>query len=229
MIDKNDSNEKKAISILLVHEVALICNLISAALDGEDDLKILGCATNVEEALKIIDREAIDIILASTRLPENGALRLTEALRSMHPAIDVVVLGISDNKDRVLQFIEAGAAGYVFKDSSVDDLINTIRAVYAGQPKISPQIASAMMERISQLAQLFSSLDHGITETAELTSREMEVLTLLGKGLTNQEIADQLVIEVGTVKNHVHNILNKLDVSSREKAAAYLALIRRKE
>ena len=147
----------------------------------------------------------------------------------MHPAIDVVVLGISDNKDRVLQFIEAGAAGYVFKDSSVDDLINTIRAVYAGQPKISPQIASAMMERISQLAQLFSSLDHGITETAELTSREMEVLTLLGKGLTNQEIADQLVIEVGTVKNHVHNILNKLDVSSREKAAAYLALIRRKE
>jgi DNA-binding NarL/FixJ family response regulator len=229
MIDRKNSNGKKNIRILVVHDVVLMCNVIAAALEGEEDLKILGCATNFEEALKMIEKEGADIILTSTRLPDNGALRLTEAIRAAHPAIEVIVLGISENKERVLQFIEAGAAGYVLKDSSVDDLINTIRTVYAGQPKISPQIASAMMERISQLAQMFSSLDQGVTETAALTPREMDVLSLLGKGLTNQEIADRLVIEVGTVKNHVHNILNKLDVSSREKAAAYLAIIRRKD
>jgi DNA-binding NarL/FixJ family response regulator len=229
MIDRNNSTEKKDICILLVHDVILMCNLIAAALEDEEDIKIIGCATNIDEALKLVEQKDVDIILASTRLPDNGALRLTEAIRATHLATEVIVLGISDNKERVLQFIEAGAAGYVLRDSSVDDLINTIRTVYAGQPRISPQIASAMMEKISQLAHMFSSIDQGKTDTAGLTSREIEVLSLLGKGLTNQEIADRLVIEVGTVKNHVHNILNKLDVSSREKAAAYLAVIQNKE
>jgi DNA-binding NarL/FixJ family response regulator len=229
MIDKNKSDGNPVIRILLVHDVMLMCNVITAALEGEKDLKILGCATNIEEAQKFVEKEDVDIVLTSTRLPENGSLRLTEAIRAHHPAVEVIVLGISENKERVLQFIEAGAAGYVLKDSSVDDLINTIRTVYAGLPKVSPEIASAMMERISQLAQRFSSINQGLTEPDVLTTREMEVLTLLGKGLTNQEIADQLVIEVGTVKNHVHNILNKLDVTSREKAAAYLALIRNRD
>jgi two-component system nitrate/nitrite response regulator NarL len=84
-----------------------------------------------------------------------------------------------------------------------------------------------MMERLSDLAQMFSEIENSVTDDADLTSRELEVLELIGKGLTNQEISERLVIEVGTVKNHVHSILEKLNVSSRGEAAAYLAFIRK--
>ena len=219
--------QDQVIRLLLVHNVPLMCNLIAAALEDERDIVIVGCATTVEEAVHKMEQPQVDIILASTRLPEHGALRLTEIVTRKSPGADIVVLGITENKDRVLQFIEAGAAGYVLKDDSVEDLLTTIRTVYQGKAIVSPQIASALMDRISELAQMFSSLERGVTETAGLTSRELEVLSLLGKNMTNQEIADQLVIEVGTVKNHVHNILSKLNVSSRDDAAAYLALIRK--
>jgi len=218
--------DKPAIRLFLVHEVQLMCNVLSAALEGEEDIIVVGTANSIEEAIEKVDRTDVDVILTSTHLPGHGALKLTEKITQENPNADVVVLGITEQKDRVLQFIEAGAAGYVLKDDSVDDLLETIRTVYEGKAIVSPRIASAMMDRISELAQLFSSIERGVTETAGLTARELDVLTLLGKNMTNQEIADHLVIEVGTVKNHVHSILNKLNVSSRDEAAAYLALIR---
>jgi DNA-binding NarL/FixJ family response regulator len=218
--------DTRAIRLFLVHEVQLMCNVLTAALEGEEDIIVVGSANSVEEAIEKVDRIDADVILTSTHLPRQGALKLTEKITEENPNADVVVLGITEQRDRVLQFIEAGAAGYVLKDDSVDDLLETIRTVYEGKALVSPRIASAMMDRISELAQLFSSIERGVTETAGLTSRELDVLTLLGKNMTNQEIADHLVIEVGTVKNHVHSILNKLNVSSRDEAAAYLALIR---
>jgi DNA-binding NarL/FixJ family response regulator len=217
----------QVIRVLLVHEIPLMCNVLAAAVEGESDIRVVGYATTVNDAMERIAQEKVDIILANTQLPNHGALLLTEKVAQKNPDVEVVVLGISENKDRVLQFIEAGAAGYVLKDDTVEDLLTTIRTIYEGKAIVSPHIASAMMDRISELAQMFSSMERGITETAGLTSREMEVLSLLGKNMTNQEIADQLVIEVGTVKNHVHSILNKLNVSSRSEAAAYLALIRK--
>jgi DNA-binding NarL/FixJ family response regulator len=123
--------------------------------------------------------------------------------------------------------VEAGAAGYVLKDDSLEDLVKTVRAVQDDEVSVSPKIASAMMERLSDLAQMFSDIENSVTDEAGLTSRELEVLELLGDNMTNQQIADQLVIEVGTVKNHVHSILEKLNVSSRGEAAAYLAFIQK--
>lgn len=219
----------QVIRVLLVHEIRLMCNVLAAAMEGESDIQVIGYATTVEEVMERVAHEEIDIILTNTQLPEHGALRLTELVSQKYPGTEVVVLGITENKDRVLQFIEAGAAGYVLKDDTVEDLLATIRTIYEGNAIVSPRIASAMMDRISELAQMFSSLERGATESAGLTSRELEVLSLLGKNLTNQAIAEQLVIEVGTVKNHVHNILNKLNVTSRSEAAAYLALIRKDE
>jgi DNA-binding NarL/FixJ family response regulator len=123
--------------------------------------------------------------------------------------------------------MEAGASGYILKDHSLEDLVETIRAAQDGKVFVSPQIAAAMMERLSNLAQLFSDVENSVTGTAGLTSRELEVLGLIGQGLTNQEIAEKLVIEIGTVKNHVHSILEKLNVGSRGEAAAYLTFIRK--
>jgi len=221
-----DPAKFKPIRILIVHDIMLMCNVLAAALEGEKDIFIVGCATSVKQAVKTLKKEPVDIVLTSLRLPNDGALSLTETVRDMDSGVEVVILGIMDIKETVLEYVEAGAAGYVLKNDSVEDLLDTIRVIHEGDAVVSPHIVSAMMERISELARMFSSLERGVVDQAGLTSRELEVLKLLGKNLTNQEIAEHLVIEVGTVKNHVHNILNKLNVSSRDEAAAYLALIR---
>jgi DNA-binding NarL/FixJ family response regulator len=217
---------KQMIRVLLVNEIRLMCNVLTAALEGEPDIQIVGCATSVEEALDKVQSLRVDIVLTSTRLPGDGALRLVDSMTTSDPSTDILVLGVTEKKERVLQYVEAGASGYVTKDSSVDDLIDVIRATHKGKAIASPEITAALMERLSNYAQMFADLETGVMEEADLTPRELDVLKLLGKNLSNQEIADELVIEVGTVKNHVHNILSKLNVSTRDEAATYLALIK---
>ena len=160
-------------------------------------------------------------------MPDQGALKLTSAITELTPSTKVLALGLTEEKQRVLRYVEAGATGYILKDDSLEDMIETVRAAQDGKVFVSPQIAAALMERLSDLAHMFSGIENSVSDTAGLTSRELEVLQLIGAGLTNQRIAEQLVIEVGTVKNHVHNILDKLNVNSRGEAAAYLAFIKK--
>ena len=211
------------IRVLLVNEIRLIGNVIASALEDESDVEIVGGVTSLDEALALAPKS--DVVLVSTRLPEDGALKLTGAIAEAHPSVKVLVLGLAETKGQVLQYVEAGAAGYVLKDDSVGDLLSCIRAAQSGEALVSPNIAAALMSRVGELAQLFADVESGISEAADLTPREREILELIGQGLTNQEIADRLVIEVGTVKNHVHSILQKLEVGNRQDAAAYLALI----
>ncbi len=215
------------IKILLVNEIRLMGNVISAALEDEPDIHVVASVTDIDEALKIVEENAVDVALVSTRLPDQGALKLTQAITELAPATKVLALGLTEEKKRVLRYVEAGAAGYVLKDDSLDDMIETIRAAEEGKVFVSPKIAAAMMERLSDLAQMFSDVENSVTDDADLTARELEVLELIGEGLTNQQISEKLVIEVGTVKNHVHSILEKLNVSSRGEAAAYLAFIKK--
>jgi DNA-binding NarL/FixJ family response regulator len=179
------------------------------------------------DALLILRETDVDVALVSTRLPDHGGLRLTSAISEIAPATKVLALGLTEEKKRILRYVEAGASGYILQDDSLEDLVEIIRATRDGKVFVSPQIAAAMMERLSNLAQMFTGMESNLMDTTSLTSREMEVLELISKGFTNQQIAQHLVIEVGTVKNHVHNILEKLNVSSRGEAAAYLAFISR--
>ena len=215
------------INLLIVNEILLMGNVIVAALEDEPDINVVACVTSYEEALQVIREKEVDVALVSTRLPDHGGLRLTNAISDIAPATKVLALGLTEEKKRVLRYVEAGAAGYVLKDDSLEDMIEIVRATQEGKVFVSPQIAAAMMERLSDLAQMFAGVENNITDTTALTSREVEVLELISKGFTNYQIAQHLVIEVGTVKNHVHNILEKLNVSSRGEAAAYLAFISR--
>jgi len=215
------------INLLLVNETLLMGNVIAAALEGEPDIKIVGCVISIDEALDIVREKEVDVALVSTRLPDLGALKLTNAITELKPSTKVLALGLTEEKQNVLRYVEAGATGYVLKDDSLEDLIETVRAAQDGKVFVSPQIAAAIMERLSDLARIFSDVENNITNATDLTARELEVLKLISAGQTNQQIAESLVIEVGTVKNHVHNILDKLNVSSRREAAAYLALIKK--
>lgn len=218
---------EQPIRLLLVNESGWIGNVIRAALEDEPDLKVVASVTSAEEALKVVQEQVIDVALVSTRLPEQGALKLTSAITQLAPSTKVLALGLTEEKKHVLRYVEAGATGYVLRDHSLEDLIETVRAAQDGKVFVSPQIAAAMMERLSNLARMFSDIEDNVTDTTSLTSRELEVLELIGKGLTNQQIAEKLVIEIGTVKNHVHSILEKLNVRTRNEAAAYLAFIKK--
>ncbi|NIP42741.1 MAG: response regulator [Aliifodinibius sp.] len=216
------------IRLLLVNEIRLMCNVLAAVLEEENNIEIVGCATSEEQALNIIQSVDVDIILTSTRLFGRSTLDFVEQLTGVAPDADILVLGVTERKNQVLQFVEAGASGYITRDSSVDELLDTIQATYHGKALTSPEITAALIDRLSDYARMFSDLETGVIEEAGLTPRELDVLELLGKNMTNQEIADALIIEVGTVKNHVHSILSKLDVNSRKEAATFLALINKK-
>jgi len=213
------------IKILLVIEVRLIANIFAEVLEEEADFMIVGRSENVEGALKIIQDRQVDVALVSVGLPRQGAMELTNAVVESVPNTKVLALGLTDEPDDVLKYIEAGAAGYILKDSSLLDLIEIIRSTQRGEAQVSAKMAGAMMERLSSLAKMFVSVENTIADGVRLTPREREVLQCLGKGCTNQEIASHLLVEIGTVKNHVHSILEKLHVSNRDEAASYLAFI----
>ena len=215
------------IKLLLVNEIRLMGNVIVAALEDEPDIHVVSCVATYEEALHVIQERKVDVALVSTGLPDHGGLRLTSAISEISPTTKVLALGLTEEKKLVLRYVEAGASGYILTDDSLEDLIEIVRATQEGKVFVSPQIAAAMMERLSDLAQMFVDIETNLSDTTALTTREVEVLELISKRFSNQQIAQHLVIEVGTVKNHVHNILEKLNVSSRGEAAAYLAFITR--
>jgi len=203
------------IRILLVNDIQLISNVIAASLEDEPDITIVDCVSSAEDALRSIQEQEIDVALVSTRLPNQGALEFTKKIAKFSPSTKVLALGLSEDKNQVLRFIEAGASGFVLKDNSVNELIENIRAAKDKKAFISPEIASAIMDRLTELTQLLLDCGNSFPDEANLTPRELEILELVGRRMTNQQIAGELVIEVGTVKNHVHSILNKLDVGSR--------------
>jgi len=209
------------IRVLLVNEIQLTCNVITAVLEDEADMTVVGCATTANGALA--RAHDCDVALIGPNLGNPGSLELVRELKERVPAAKVLMLGLTESEEQVLPYIQAGAVGYVLPEDSVDDLIARIRVAHENRALISPKIAAALMTRLSEWAQRVQ--EGGAGNSIDLTPREWQVLELIQQGYTNQEIAAELVIEVGTVKNHVHNILRKLGVNSREDAAAYVALV----
>jgi len=218
-------SQNQQIRILLVNDIQLISNVVAASLEDEPDITIVDCVSSAEDALRSIEKMEVDVALVSTQLPYQGALEFTKMIAKTSPSTKVLALGLSEDKKQVMRFIEAGASGFVLSDNSVDELIESIRAAKDKKAYLSPEMTSEIINRLSELVQLLSDCGSSFPDEADLTPREFEILELIGKRMTNQLIADELNIEVGTVKNHVHNILGKLDVSSRSDASAYLAFV----
>ena len=213
------------IKVLSIIEVRLIANILTDILETEPDITVVGYSTTPEDGLKILQEQKVDVALVSVSLPGHSARQLIHTILEISPSTKVVALGLSEDANDVLKYIEAGAAGYILKDSSLSALVEILRSTQRGEAQVSAKMAGAMIERLSSLARMFSTVEHGITEGVQLTPREHEVLQCISKGCTNQEIATLLLVEIGTVKNHVHNILEKLNVSNREQAASYLTFI----
>lgn len=212
--------------ILVVNKARLMCDLMTTVLKNETDFTYIDYATTFEEALSRTESRTYDVALVNINLADNGALQLVRRLRKTNKTIKVLITGLVQSKAAVIHCIEEGAAGYIFEEESLSDLIAKIRAAVRSEFIVTPDIAAALMARLTALKRLSIQLS-GFTQSklqaqyAELTTREWEVLRLIEQGKTNQEIAEMLIIELGTVKNHVHNILHKLDVRRREHAVLF--------
>jgi two-component system, NarL family, nitrate/nitrite response regulator NarL len=215
--------EETMIRVVLVNAIRILCNVIAAVLENEPDIEIVGCATTTDEALDLARQ--CDVLVISTLVPGDAAFQITQTVVQAKLPIKVLILGLAESKAEILRYIEAGAAGYILQDDSVDDLLEKIRTTYDGHALVSPEIAAVLVSRVAELSQLPAATVPRPDLTVELTPREREILELIRQDFSNQEIAAQLSIEVGTVKNHVHNILEKLNVNSRRDAANFLAQI----
>jgi len=212
------------IRVLIVHETRLICDLKAAVLRNEPDIEVVNCVHTAQEAVTTMKRHACDVVLISVSLPHNGAFECTRALAKSGNSTKILMTGLTESKALILRCIEEGVAGYINTEESLFDLIQKIRYVCQGEFLVSPWVAAALIARVSELKRMVTELNgfremNPSTLYAELTERECEVLTLIEQGLSNQEIGATLCIELGTVKNHVHNILDKLDVRTRKHAA----------
>jgi DNA-binding NarL/FixJ family response regulator len=201
--------------VLIVNEVPLMCDVVRTVLQDQQDIEISGTVSGPEDAYE--QAEECDVVLISSRLPNNGGLRLTQVIKRESPTTKVLILGLADQTWEIMPFIEAGASGYVLKDGSIEDLVRAIRAAKNGRAYVSAHIAGALVARLTGLSNRLTATNgrHGLDE---LTPREGQVFVLMAHGCTNQQIADRLSVTVGTVKNHVHRILRKLGLRSRKQA-----------
>src|SRR5690606_38925448 len=133
------------IRVLVVHQTHLISSIIANVLDEEDDIEVIGQASSAEEALKVLENESCEMVLVAATLPDNGALDITEAIADSGTSTKVLVIGLPHSKNAILQYVAAGAAGYVLQEVSTEKLLEHIRATYDGKAIISPDIAAALM------------------------------------------------------------------------------------
>lgn len=217
------------IRILVVDRIHLAGEALAVVLNKESDMQVVGVTHNVEEALQQIAAIDCDLLLANAHLYEESALHLIEEVKRIHPNLKVIVLGLADSEAVIMRYIEAGASGYTLLQDPLDELRLRIRATFNQEAFVAPEVIAALMDRIANLSEILEDVGVVPEQYDELTDREREILNLIAAGLTNQAIADELVIEVGTVKNHIHSIFDKLNVSSRKDAALYLSLLKQHE
>jgi DNA-binding NarL/FixJ family response regulator len=184
----------------------------------EQGVNIVGEAANGQTAIRLASDLAPDVVVMDLNMPGLTGVETTRQLAGIAPLTRVVVLTISADDDDVMNAVMAGACGYLLKDSSIQDLIAGIQAAAAGESLISPQIASKVLQRLRAQS---SSEDAAATIRAELSDREIEVLKLIANGKDNAQIARELFISPKTVKNHISNILMKLQIDNRIQAAVY--------
>lgn len=204
------------IKIMLAEDHVLVREGTKEMLDREEDIDVVAEAGDGEEAVRLATGQDLDIVIMDIALPKLNGIEATKQIKEISPGTAILVLTAYDDDEYVFALLEAGAAGYLLKDVSTDELVEAIRAVQAGESMLHPAIARKVVNRFSQHVE-----EEEETPLEELTEREIEVLQLAGKGITNREIADSLSISHRTVQAHLSHIFSKLGVGSRTEAVVY--------
>jgi two-component system, NarL family, response regulator LiaR len=201
------------IRVLLADDHEMVRIGVSAFLASQPDMEVVGEADSGKRAVELALELRPDIILMDLVMPEMDGIEATKQIIAQWPEAKIIVVTSFLDDEKVYPALEAGATSYMLKTSKANEIANAIRATFYGQSVLEPEVTNKVMTKMKQKKEL---LPH-----EELTNREMEVLLLMARGKTNQEIADELFIAVKTVKVHVSNILSKLGVQDRTQAVIY--------
>ena len=199
------------IKLMIVDDHTVVRDGLASMLERQDDFQVVGQASNGLEAVERVPALQPDVILMDLRMPELDGVEAMRRISGERPETRFIVLTTYDSDEYIFDAIEAGAKGYLLKDTSREELFEAIRAVHRGESGIEPGVAARVLDRFAQLSREEPA-------AALLSEREVEVLQLIAKGSANKEIAASLSITDSTVKTHVANIFQKLDVSGRTEA-----------
>ncbi len=200
--------------LLICDDQAVIRDGLELLLKLEKDFQVVGCAQDGAEAVELAARHQPDLVLMDLKMPGMNGIEATREIRRKFPHIKVLVLTTYDDDEWVFDALRAGASGYLLKDTPRQKIIEAIRGTVEGKAFVDPAVAGKLIQQVAGRQSQPASL-----LTQKLTERELDVLRLLAKGMTNAEIASALYLSEGTVRNHVSAILEKLGVSDRTQAA----------
>lgn len=210
---------KNPIKLVLIDDNRLMREGIVKVILGQPGFKVLAASADVDEAIELVREAKPDIVLLDFGLANHDSLGLTAMVHAEVPSARVIVMGLLSSQEDLAAFVHAGASGFIMKDASFETFFATIRAVAGGAQVLPPALTTSLFSQITQHATGRSK--SRILEAVRLTSREREVIDLLGEGLSNKEIATRMGVAVHTVKSHVHNVLEKLSLRSRLEVAAF--------
>ncbi len=207
------------IRVLIADDHALFRRGLEMVLDSEPDIDLVGQASDGAEAVVRAGESLPDVVLMDIRMPKTSGIEAARAMKEAAPSAKIVMLTISDEEEDLFEAIRSGASGYLLKDIPLDEVADAVRAVHGGQSLINPSMAGKLLSEFATLAGRDQEEERPQRVPApKLTDREMEVLKLVARGMNNRDIAKELFISENTVKNHVRNILEKLQIHSRMEA-----------
>ena len=210
------------IRILIADDHALLRQGIRNFLSLESDFEIIGEAADGEETIRRASELRPDILLLDITMPKGNGIEVATRLRETHPEIRILALTIHDDENYMMKMIQSGAAGYLLKDVEPSMMVQAIRRVHAGESFVEPSLTAKLFRGITDReAQKPAPQAPGMSESDKLSAREIEVLRLIGRGMSNAEIARELYLSEKTVKNHLTNIFRKIQVSDRTQAVLF--------
>jgi len=214
---------KDDVAVLIVDDQRLIREGISSLLDIQDGVSVVGTAVNGQEAIDKVEVLQPDVVLMDVRMPVMDGIAATAHLKQTQSGCEVLMLTTFDDDEYIIKSLQAGASGYLLKDIPASDLAQAIKLVHAGIYQLDTTVAGKLVGALSKQKKETAPLPQTADSLAkhDLTERELEVLRLIATGATNREIADELVVSEGTVKNHVSSILSRLGLRDRTQAALY--------
>jgi DNA-binding NarL/FixJ family response regulator len=205
------------IRVLIADDQAIARQGLQVILSSEDDIEVVGQAKDGQEALELVETLKPDLVLMDLKMPRLNGVQATKAIKEKFPNVSILVLTTYDLDDWVANAIRNGANGYLLKDTPPQELIIALRGTVQGKSYVDPNIAGKVLQQMQQSAP--STAKGRLELTEALTERELDVLKLLAKGFSNQEIAEALKLSEGTVRNYLSTLFSKLGVSDRTKAA----------